>query len=61
MDVLGLKFDFQVDKLINNAYNFKESELEHLLLYLCDIDLMIKSGKISNKLAIEMFIMEICK
>lgn len=61
MDTLGLKFDFQVDKLINNAYNFKESELEHLLLYLCDIDLMIKSGKISNKLAIEMFIMEMCK
>lgn len=61
METLGLKFDFQVDKLINNAYNFKENELEHLLVYLCDIDLMIKSGKISNKLAIEMFIMEICK
>lgn len=61
MDTLGIKFDFQVDKLINNAYNFKESELEHLLLYLCDMDLKIKSGKISNKLGIEMFIMEICK
>lgn len=61
MENLGIKFDFQVDKLINNAYNFKESELEHLLLYLCDMDLKIKSGKISNKLAIEMFIMEMCK
>ena len=32
-----------------------------LLMFLCDVDLKIKTGRISNKLALEMFIMEICK
>lgn len=60
MNTLGLKFDFQIDKLINNSYSFKEKQLEDYLILLCDLDYKIKRGKISNKLALEMFIMKIC-
>ena len=61
MSMLGLKTDFQLDKLARRTSSYSIDELEHLLLYLCDIDLKIKSGRIGNKLALEMFIMEICK
>ena len=60
MNVLGLKFDFQMDKLINNSYSYKEKQLEKHLVLLCDLDHKIKRGKIGNKLALEMFIMKIC-
>ena len=61
MEVLGLKFDFQIDKLISNCYSFSESKLEGYLVLLSDLDYKIKRGKISNKLALEMFIMDICR
>ena len=61
MSVLGLKYDFQIDKLINNSYSFKENKLEEYLVLLSDLDYKIKNGKISNKLALEMFIMDICR
>ncbi len=61
MDILGLKWDFQMDKLINNSYSYKEKQLENYLVMLSDLDYKIKRGKISNKLALEMFIFEICK
>ena len=60
MNVLGLKFDFQIDKLISNSYSYREEKLEEYLVLLCDLDHKIKRGKISNKLALEMFIMKIC-
>ena len=61
MEVLGLKFDFQIDKLISNSYNFSEDKLESYLVLLSDLDYKIKRGKISNKLALEMFIINICR
>lgn len=61
MEVLGLRFDFQIDKLISNCYSFKEKQLEEYLVLLSDLDYKIKRGKISNKLALEMFIMNLCK
>ncbi len=61
MNTLGINYEFQIDKLINNSYSFKESELEGYLVLLCDLDYKIKRGKISNKLALEMFILNICK
>ena len=61
MKKLGINFDFQIDKLINNSYSFSEKKLEEYLVYLCDMDYKIKKGKISNKLALELFILEICK
>jgi DNA polymerase-3 subunit delta len=60
MNILGLKFDFQIDKLISNSYSYREEKLEEYLVLLCDLDHKIKRGKISNKLALEMFIMKIC-
>jgi DNA polymerase-3 subunit delta len=61
MEVLGLKYDFQIDKLISNCYSFKENQLEGYLVLLSDLDYKIKRGKISNKLALEMFIMDVCR
>ena len=61
MEVLGLRFDFQIDKLITNSYSFSEERLESYLVLLSDLDYKIKRGKISNKLALEMFIMDICR
>ena len=61
MEVLGLKFDFQIDKLISNSYSFNERQLEGYLVLLSDLDYKIKRGKISNKLALEMFIMNISR
>ena len=60
MNILGIRFDFQMDKLINNCYSFSEKQLEDYLLLLSNLDYKIKRGKISNKLALEMFIMKIC-
>ncbi len=61
MSTLGINYDFQIDKLINNSYSFKEKQLEEYLVLLCDLDFKIKRGKVSNKLALEMFILNICK
>ncbi len=58
MDLTGLKFEFQIDNVINNCYSFKEKELEDLLIYLCDLDHNIKIGKVSNKLALQLFILK---
>lgn len=60
MKVLGINYDFQIDKFINNSYSFKEKELENYLVMLCDLDYKIKTGKINNKLALEIFILKIC-
>ena len=39
----------------------KKNQLENYLVLLSDLDYKIKRGKISNKLALEMFIMDICR
>ena len=61
MKLLGINYDFMIDKLINNSYSYKERELEEYLVDICDMDYKIKTGKISNRLALEMIIMKICK
>lgn len=60
MKLLNINYEFQVDKYINNSYLFKERELEDYLVLLCDLDYKIKNGKISNKLALETFILKVC-
>ena len=57
MDITGLKFEFQIDNVINNSYSFREEELEKLLVYLCDLDHDIKIGKTTNKIALQLFIL----
>lgn len=61
MNTLNINYEFQIDKLINNSYSFKEKKLEEYILLLSDLDYKIKTGKISNKLALQVFIMELCK
>ena len=58
MNLTGLKFEFQIDNVINNSYSFREKQLEDLLVYLCDLDHSIKVGKVSNKLALQLFILK---
>lgn len=61
MSTLNINYEFQLDKLINNSYSFKENKLEEYILLLSNLDYQIKTGKISNKLALQLFIMEVCK
>ena len=60
MQQLGINYDFQMDKLINNSYSYKEEKLEEILVYLCDLDYKIKSGKVSNKLGLQLLILKCC-
>jgi len=61
MKILGLTYDFQMDKTISNSYNFSVNELESYILLLAELDYKIKNGKINNKRALELFILDICK
>lgn len=61
MEILGISYDFQINKLINNSYIYTEKKLESLLLSICNLDYKIKTGKISNKLALETLILEFNK
>ena len=60
MNALGIRYAFQIDKLINYSYSYKEKELEEYLLEICDMDYNIKQGKISDKLAVELFLLKVC-
>lgn len=61
MITLGINFDFQMDKFINYSYSYDEKQLEDYLVMICDFDYKIKRGKINNKLALELIIMQMCK
>jgi len=61
MDILDFHYDFMIDKLINRSFSFKEEDLERYLVELCDLDYKVKSGGMSNKLALEMFILDFCR
>jgi DNA polymerase-3 subunit delta len=61
MKKLDIKYSFQLDKYINNSYNFTEKKLEDSLIKLCDYDYKFKNGKISNKLALQLFLLDFCK
>ena len=59
--LLGFKYDFQLNKTINNSYNYESKQLEDYLVYLANLDYKMKSGKINNKKALELFILYVCK
>ena len=56
-----MRSDYPLVKASRRRALYSVGELERLLVFLCDLDLKIKTGGISNKLALEMCIMEICK
>ena len=61
MKSLGIKYDFQYDKYLSNSYNFSDDFLENKLIELCDLDYKIKRGKVSNKLGLQLFLLDFCK
>ena len=50
--------DWQLEKILNNSYNYSIRELEDKLLDLADLDYKIKSGKIDKYLGLELFILK---
>ena len=61
MSALDIKFEFQLDKYMNNSYQFSERELEGYLLKLCDFDYKIKNGKLNKDRALQLFLLDICR
>lgn len=61
MKVLGYNYDFQLDKVINYTRMYTVKDLEDYLVLISDFDYKIKRGKITNKLALQMLILQICK
>ena len=60
MSTLEIRFSFQIDKLINYSYSYNDKELEDYLLDLCNLDYKIKQGRITDKLALELFFLKVC-
>jgi DNA polymerase III subunit delta len=50
--------DWQVEKILKNGYNYSIVELEDKLIELTELDFKIKTGKISDFLGIELFILK---
>ncbi len=61
MKVLGYNYDFQLDKILSYTRLYKTKELEDYLILISDLDYKIKRGKITNKLALQMLIMQLSK
>ncbi len=55
---LGL-LDWQLDKIINNSYNYIKKDLEDKLLELLDLDYKLKSNNMDKYLALEMFVLSV--
>lgn len=61
MKILGYNYDFQLDKILSYTRLYKTKELEDYLILISDLDYKIKRGKITNKLALQMLIMQLSK
>ena len=61
MSTLDIKFDFQLDKYMNNSYQFSETEMEGFLLQLCELDYKIKTGQLNKDRALQLFLLSICR
>jgi DNA polymerase-3 subunit delta len=59
--MFGFGFDFQLSNLAKATSDYSVRELEDLLVFSADLDYKIKTGKTSNKLALEILIFEVCK
>ncbi len=61
MRTLGVKYEFQLDKWLNYSYTFTDVFLENKLIELADLNYKIKSGKVSSKLGLQLFLLDFCK
>lgn len=59
-NTMGLQ-KFQVNKLVNQSKNFDEESIISIIKKISDMDYAIKQGKITDKLAAEVLIVEISK
>nr|WP_314278109.1 DNA polymerase III subunit delta [uncultured Peptostreptococcus sp.] len=59
-NTMGLQ-KFQVNKLVNQSKNFDEESIISIINKISDMDYAIKQGKITDKLAAEVLIVEISK
>ena len=55
---LGL-LDWQLDKVLNNSYNYHTKDLEDKLLELLDLDYKLKSNNMDKYLTLEMFVLAV--
>ncbi len=53
---LGL-LDWQLDKVLNNSYNYHKKDLEDKLIELLDLDYKLKSNNMDKYLLLEMFVL----
>ena len=61
MKTLGVKYEFQLEKWLNYSYTFTDVFLENKLIELADLNYKIKSGKVSSKLGLQLFLLDFCK
>ena len=61
MRTLGVKYEFQLDKWLNYSYTYTDVFLENKLIELADLNYKIKSGKVSSKLGLQLFLLDFCK
>ena len=57
VEIIGLA-EWQIDKLIDNTYNYTITELEDKLIDLTKLDYDLKTSKIDKYLGLEMFILK---
>ena len=58
---LRISHDFIVDKLLRQGRYFELEELEAILRQLLEIDQAIKTGRIEGRLALELFVVDLCR
>ena len=57
----GIKYEFQIDKIINRSYLYKESEIEDILLYIAELNYKMTTSRVDHKTALELLILKVCK
>ena len=58
---LDIKYSFQMDKIINRTYQYREKELEDILLLATELNYKMTTGKVEQRTALELFILKICE
>jgi DNA polymerase-3 subunit delta len=57
---LGIRHRFVVDKAVRQSANFSMADLRSIYTHLADVDDAIKTGRLSELLALDMLVAELC-